>query len=167
MLDGTRRTTAGILACTALVVIAYTLGRCTAPPAAAEPAPIEFEAISWDTHAAAADALAHLAAFTSTRSAAAPTTVPAAPSSSGDRWDRLAACETGGRWDANTGNGFGGGLQFAHTATWSTWRAYGGDEFTTDPWDATREQQIVVAERVLADTGWKAWPGCAAKEGLL
>lgn len=173
MLDGTRRTTAGILACTALVVIAYTLGRCTAPPAAAEPAPIEFEAVSWDAHAATADALTQLAAFT-TVSAAAPTPVPSAPTRitpavmpTGDRWDRLAQCETGGNWAANTGNGYGGGLQFAHTNTWSTWRAYGGGEFTADPWDATREQQIVVAERVLADTGWKAWPGCAAREGWL
>jgi hypothetical protein len=44
-------------------------------------------------------------------------------------------------------------------------RAFGGTEFTADPWDATREQQIVVAERVLARSGWGAWPGCAAKEG--
>ena len=167
MLDGTRRTTAGILACIALVVIAYTLGRCTAPPAAAEPAPIEFEAVSWDTHAAAADALAQLAAFTSTPTTTVRARITPAVMPTGDRWDRLAACETGGRWDANTGNGYGGGLQFAHGPSWSTWRAYGGGEFTADPWDATREQQIEIAERVLADVGWKAWPGCAAKEGWL
>lgn len=84
-----------------------------------------------------------------------------------DRWDILADCETGGDWSTNTGNGFGGGLQFAHGPGWSTWRAYGGEEFAPHPWDATREQQIVIAERVLAGSGWRAWPGCARKIGLL
>lgn len=99
----------------------------------------------------------------------------AAPSSSvaeisvgdGSRWDQLAQCETGGNWSTNTGNGYGGGLQFAHQSSWSTWRAFGGEEFAADPWDATREQQIVIAERVLARSGWKAWPGCSRKYGWL
>lgn len=77
------------------------------------------------------------------------------------QWDRLAQCETGGNWAANTGNGYGGGLQFAHGPGWSTWRAFGGEEFTAHPWEATREQQIVIAERVLASSGWSAWPGCS------
>lgn len=81
-------------------------------------------------------------------------------------WDRLAGCETGGRWNANDGNGYGGGVQFAHSSGWSTWRAFGGVEFAPDPWSATREQQIVVATRVLARSGWSAWPGCSAKLGL-
>ena len=76
-----------------------------------------------------------------------------------NQWDRLAACETGGNWAANSGNGYGGGLQFAHSSRWSTWRAFGGEEFTAHPWEASREQQIVVAERVLARSGWSAWPG--------
>ncbi len=82
-----------------------------------------------------------------------------------DRWDVLAQCESGGNWSTNTGNGYGGGLQFAHTSRWSTWTSFGGGEFSAHPWEATREQQIVVAERVLASSGWKAWPGCSRKHG--
>jgi hypothetical protein len=81
------------------------------------------------------------------------------------QWDRLAQCETGGNWAANTGNGYGGGLQFAHSSSWSTWRAFGGEEFTAHPWEATREQQIVIGERVLASSGWSAWPGCSRAFG--
>lgn len=83
------------------------------------------------------------------------------------RWDQLAQCETGGNWAANTGNGHGGGLQFAHQSSWSTWLSYGGSEFAPHPWEASREQQIVVAERVLAGSGWRAWPGCSRRWGWL
>lgn len=164
-----------IAALTLILLIAFLAGRCTAPTSA-EPAPMTAAMpvyVSHDTARHAAEALEQLAAWiagnttTTTRSpAAAPTAVPAVDASS-DRWDELAHCETGGNWAANTGNGYGGGVQFAHTGTWSTWRAFGGTEFTADPWDASREQQIVVAERVLASTGWKAWPGCARKNGWL
>jgi hypothetical protein len=74
-------------------------------------------------------------------------------------WDRVAQCESGGNWGTNTGNGFSGGLQF----TPSTWRAYGGEG---SPEGASREQQIAVAERVLAAQGWNAWPACSRKMGL-
>ena len=74
-------------------------------------------------------------------------------------WDALAQCESGGNWATNTGNGFSGGLQF----TPSTWAAFGG---TGDPANASREQQIAVAERVLAEQGPGAWPACTAKLGL-
>lgn len=82
-------------------------------------------------------------------------------------WDRLAQCEAGGVWSRNSGNGFGGGLQFMHQSSYSTWLSFGGGEFAAHPWEATREQQIVVAERVLASSGWNAWPGCSRKLGLL
>ncbi len=81
-------------------------------------------------------------------------------------WDELAQCESGGNWSANTGNGYGGGLQFAHTARWSTWNSYGGNQYTPHPWEASREQQIEVATQVLNTSGWGAWPGCARKLGL-
>ncbi|NUP58856.1 MAG: LysM peptidoglycan-binding domain-containing protein, partial [Pseudarthrobacter sp.] len=74
-------------------------------------------------------------------------------------WDALAQCESGGNWSTNTGNGFSGGLQF----TSSTWAAYGG---TGSPADASRDQQIAVAERVQASQGWGAWPSCASQLGL-
>lgn len=74
-------------------------------------------------------------------------------------WDALAQCESGGNWATNTGNGYTGGLQFSA----STWSAYGG---TGSAADATREQQIAVAEQVQAAQGWGAWPSCAAELGL-
>lgn len=86
-------------------------------------------------------------------------TAMAAPDSD---WDRLAQCEAGGNWAINTGNGFHGGLQFAP----STWRGFGGAEFAPYAYQATREQQIAVAERVLAGQGWGAWPACSRKLGL-
>jgi hypothetical protein len=90
----------------------------------------------------------------------APTLVaPAASADTGSAWDRLAQCESGGRWNINTGNGFSGGLQF----TPSTWRAFGG---SGPAHQASREQQIAVAERVLAKQGWGAWPACSRKLGL-
>lgn len=77
----------------------------------------------------------------------------------GATWDSLAQCESGGNWATNTGNGYSGGLQFSA----STWAAYGG---TGSAADASREQQIAVAEQVQASQGWGAWPSCAAQLGL-
>lgn len=90
------------------------------------------------------------------------TVAPAAFAASDSAWDRLAQCESGGRWDVNTGNGFHGGLQF----TPSTWRAFGGGAYAPVAYKASREQQIVVAERVLAGQGWNAWPVCSHKAGV-
>lgn len=78
--------------------------------------------------------------------------------SSGSIWDKIAACESGGNWHINTGNGFYGGLQF----TLSTWHAYGGSGM---PQNASRETQIAVAKRVQASQGWGAWPVCSRKAG--
>lgn len=77
-------------------------------------------------------------------------------------WDRLAQCEAGGNWGINTGNGFQGGLQFSP----STWNAHGGQEYAASANQASREEQIVVAEKVLASQGWGAWPSCSNKLGL-
>ncbi|KPC59679.1 transglycosylase family protein [Streptomyces chattanoogensis] len=85
-----------------------------------------------------------------------------AEAASGGTWDRLAGCESGGNWHADTGNGFSGGLQFAHT----TWRSFGGGTFASRAALASRLQQINVAERVLARQGWGAWPACSASLGL-
>lgn len=87
--------------------------------------------------------------------------------SDGSRWDQLALCEAGGDWARNSGNGFGGGLQFMHQPSYSTWLSFGGGEFARHPWEASREQQIIVAERVLASSGWNAWPGCSKEFGWL
>ena len=71
-------------------------------------------------------------------------------------WDQVAQCESGGNWAINTGNGYQGGLQFSP----STWTAHGGGEFASSADQATKEQQITVAERVLASQGKGAWPSC-------
>lgn len=83
----------------------------------------------------------------------------AASSASAADWDELAQCEASGDWSANTGNGFYGGLQF----TSSTWAEFGGTEYASSAHEATREQQIAVAEQVLAAQGSGAWPGCTDK----
>jgi resuscitation-promoting factor RpfA len=74
-------------------------------------------------------------------------------------WDKVAKCESGGNWAINTGNGFQGGLQF----TQSTWRSFGGTSFAPSANRASREEQIAVAEKVLAGQGWGAWPVCSRK----
>jgi hypothetical protein len=71
-------------------------------------------------------------------------------------WDRVASCESGGNWAINTGNGYHGGLQF----TQGTWASHGGGQYAPSAQLATREQQIAVAERVLASQGRGAWPVC-------
>ncbi|MBP2365447.1 LysM peptidoglycan-binding domain-containing protein [Pseudonocardia parietis] len=74
-------------------------------------------------------------------------------------WDKLAQCESGGDWSINTGNGYQGGLQFSP----STWKAFGGSGSASN---ASRSEQIAVAENVLAAQGWNAWPSCSKKLGI-
>ena len=89
-----------------------------------------------------------------------PTPTPAPTSNyagGSSAWDRIAACESGGNWAANTGNGYYGGLQF----NLSTWAAYGG---SGRPDQNSRAAQIAVAERVRAASGgYGAWPVCGAR----
>ncbi len=79
-----------------------------------------------------------------------------------DPWDSVAMCESGGNWSANTGNGYFGGLQFSH----GTWRSFGGGAYAGTANQASRSQQIAVAEKVLRAQGWKAWPACSRRAGL-
>jgi uncharacterized protein YabE (DUF348 family) len=79
-----------------------------------------------------------------------------APSVGSGVWDRIAACESGGNWHTNTGNGYYGGLQFAQ----STWEATGGLQYAPRADLASREQQIAVAEVLRARAGLGQW-GCA------
>lgn len=92
----------------------------------------------------------------------AQTQVTAPSVAGGSVWDTIAACESGGNWAINTGNGFYGGLQF----TASTWAGYGGLNYAPRADLATREQQIAVATAVQAGQGWGAWPVCSAKAGV-
>ena len=79
-----------------------------------------------------------------------------ASAASDAEWDQVARCESGGNWAINTGNGYQGGLQF----TPGTWIASGGGQYAPAAQLATKEQQIAVAERVLAQQGRGAWPVC-------
>lgn len=85
--------------------------------------------------------------------------VAPASAASTSTWDALAQCESGGDWSINTGNGYKGGLQFSG----STWSAFGGSGSANN---ASKSEQIRVAERVKASQGWGAWPACSAKLGL-
>jgi hypothetical protein len=78
-----------------------------------------------------------------------------ASADNGHDWDAVAQCESGGNWNTQTGNGFSGGLQF----TPSTWAANGG---SGNPANASRAEQIRVAENVFATQGAGAWPVCGA-----
>ncbi|MGW3039664.1 transglycosylase family protein [Kitasatospora sp. NPDC001159] len=77
-------------------------------------------------------------------------------------WEKVAQCESSGNWAINTGNGFYGGLQF----TSSTWAAFGGTTYAPQANLATKDQQIAVAEKVLASQGPGAWPVCSIQAGL-
>jgi len=75
-------------------------------------------------------------------------------------WDAIAACETQGNWSMQ-GSSYSGGVGFSNAA----WDSFGGREFAPNAGQATREQQIVVAERIRAAAGYGAW-GCAKRVGL-
>ncbi|MEE4424299.1 transglycosylase family protein [Streptomyces bugieae] len=81
----------------------------------------------------------------------------AAPSGPVPDWERIADCESNGRWHINTGNGYHGGLQIDP----ATWRAYGGRRYAPRADLATRSEQIAVGRRIVRDRGLSAWPRCA------
>ncbi|GAA1387859.1 hypothetical protein GCM10009613_24340 [Pseudonocardia kongjuensis] len=106
-------------------------------------------------------------ALAGTANAAPETSTPVAPAAAvapgqsvpTSTWDKLAECESSGDWSINTGNGYSGGLQFLP----STWKAYGG---SGEAHNASKAEQIRVAENVLEGQGWGAWPSCASQLGL-
>ena len=145
-----------VVALTAAVTIGTTLrtgtpgGVATAPSAPAAAAPPSAQAPA-TTAPSGAQADAPVAPADTTNTADSGTPV--------STWDKGAQCESGGYWATSSGNGFHGGLQF----TASTWRSFGGSGM---PHQASRTEQIAVAERVLDAQGWKAWPACSRKLGL-
>ena len=80
----------------------------------------------------------------------------------GRPYQRLAKCESGGKWHINTGNGYYGGLQISP----GTWRAYGGKKFARLPHRATKREQIRIGKRIRHGQGWGAWPHCSRAVGL-
>jgi hypothetical protein len=85
----------------------------------------------------------------------------AAHAASEVQWDRVAQCESGGNWHEDTGNGYFGGLQFSS----STWTSFDVNHYAQRADQATREQQIDVANHVLSRQGWRAWPVCSKNAG--
>ncbi|NNM46880.1 transglycosylase family protein [Knoellia koreensis] len=83
-------------------------------------------------------------------------------SAAGTVWDRVAACESGGNWSINTGNGFYGGLQFTN----QTWNGFGGGRYAPRADLASKAQQITIAQKVLQVQGPGAWPVCSQRAGL-
>ncbi len=80
----------------------------------------------------------------------------------GANWDQVAECETGGAWSQNSGNGYYGGLQLSQEA----WEQYGGLAYAPSADQASRSQQIRIAEKMHADQGIAAWPTCGLLAGL-
>jgi hypothetical protein len=71
-------------------------------------------------------------------------------------WDRVAACESGGNWAINTGNGYYGGVQFSL----ATWRSVGGSGY---PHENSKRTQVVMAERLRIRSGLGQWPVCGRR----
>ncbi|QUI30995.1 LysM peptidoglycan-binding domain-containing protein [Streptomyces alfalfae] len=125
------------------VAVGAVLAVVALPPAAASAAPPTRPAAGPTAGAAAGPAAYRNSACSSDKGA----------------WNCLAQCESNGRWNANTGNGYYGGLQF-----WQpTWEAYGGLQYAPRADLATRSEQIKVAEKLRLSQGWKAWPSCSRK----
>ncbi|MFD8915096.1 transglycosylase family protein [Streptomyces sp. NPDC059575] len=80
----------------------------------------------------------------------------------GTTWDKVAECESGGSWSANTGNGYYGGLQISQ----DDWDKFGGSQYAATADLASRSQQISVAEKILAEQGTTHWATCALTAGL-
>ncbi|MFC4493399.1 transglycosylase family protein [Streptomyces ovatisporus] len=88
-------------------------------------------------------------------------TAPGAQAASVGTWEKVAECESSGDWQANTGNGYYGGLQFSA----SSWQAAGGTQYAPRADQASKEQQIATAEKLLDQQGPGAW-ACAGEGGL-
>jgi Transglycosylase-like domain len=87
-------------------------------------------------------------------------------------WDKLAQCETAQDW-RNTGQ-WAGGLGIYTKSKFpkgnmGTWERYGGEQFAPSPDKATREQQIIVANRISVE-GYKQMvhrdPDWARRQGV-
>ena len=94
--------------------------------------------------------------------AAVPLATASPASAATSSWDRLAGCESGQNWHINTGNGYYGGLQFAD----GTWDGWGGEKYASRADLASKAEQIVIAAKLVENSGWRSWPGCTSKLGL-
>ncbi|MFJ3712604.1 transglycosylase family protein, partial [Streptomyces sp. NPDC090053] len=87
--------------------------------------------------------------------------VTPASAASVSTWDKVARCESGGNWSIDTGTTYTGGLQISGY----NWQHYGGTAYAPHAYQATKKQQILIAEKILADQGAGAWT-CSPGTGL-
>ncbi len=129
-----------------------------------EPQPAPAPAPSSSSSSSSSSGSSSSSSSSSGSSSSGSSSAPAPNYASGSTtWDALAQCESGGNWSIDTGNGYTGGLQFST----STWQAYGGGAYAPTANLASREQQIAIAEKVLAATGgYGSWPACSQSLGL-
>jgi hypothetical protein len=144
----------------------------TARPDRADVRSIQDGRATLDQLASVAEAVAPpttVAPTTTTAPPPPPPTVPPAPQpvatgtgyadpANPAAWDRLAQCESGGNWAANTGNGYYGGIQFSL----GSWQSVGG---VGRPDQASRATQIAMGQRLWNQGGWVHWPACSSKLG--
>ncbi len=78
----------------------------------------------------------------------------------GDVWYSLRVCESGNNYARNSGNGYFGAYQY----NLSTWANFGG---YARPDLAPPSVQDEKARQTQAARGWRPWPTCAHKLGLL
>jgi resuscitation-promoting factor RpfB len=86
------------------------------------------------------------------------TSAPPVGGGGGLNWDAVAACESGGDWSIDSGNGYYGGLQFDV----GTWLANGGGAYAPTANLATKAEQIAVATHLYDSAGSSPWPVCGA-----
>jgi len=101
-------------------------------------------------------------ALTVTALAAGGVAVATGAGASDTDWDRVAMCESSGDRDINPHNPFYGRLQF----TYDSWKGFGGQQYATTADQATKAQQIDIAQEVLKVQGPGAWPVCSKEAGL-
>jgi hypothetical protein len=74
----------------------------------------------------------------------------------GGKWAAIRACESGGNYSEDTGNGFYGAYQFSM----STWQSLG---YSGNPADASPATQDAAAQKLEAESGWGNWPVCGSR----
>lgn len=72
---------------------------------------------------------------------------------------RLRSCESGGRYDRNSGNGYYGAYQY-DISTWANWGGYARADLA--PPNVQDEKVWETYQR----RGWQPWPSCKVKMGL-
>jgi hypothetical protein len=72
---------------------------------------------------------------------------------------KLRACESGGNYQTNTGNGYYGAYQFAL----GTWRGLGYSGYPHQASPATQDEAV---RKLQARSGWGQWPACSRRYGL-